>query len=130
MHYVKNAFPEIFKDSGNVTTQLDAAASIQSLNQAQRNELERMASQFNDQYWALCESMIEIEESAAFAGKSEGMMPKGRIKRQINESKLRFERSELNDRIRMRLRMVLTNNQIKEVPGLRPSVTASAEKQY
>jgi hypothetical protein len=56
-----------------------------------------------------------------------GMMSKEDVHRRVQLETLRFERKELNDRIRMRLRMVLSKDQIKEVPGLRPSVTAASE---
>jgi hypothetical protein len=56
------------------------------------------------------------------------MMSKEDMQRQLQLDSLRFERTELNDRIRMRLRMVLNEEQIKQVPGLPPTVTAIAEK--
>ncbi len=54
-------------------------------------------------------------------------MNKEDIHRQLRLETLHFERKELNDRIRMRLRMVLQENQVKDVPGLRPSVAAANE---
>ncbi len=128
MHFVKVAYPEIFKDKGDVTTLLAAANAIPSLNAFQQGELSRMQEQYRDQYWNLCESMISINEAAALQENDGKMITKGAIKQQIDEEKLRFKRSELNDRMRMRLRMILNEDQIKHVPGLRPTVTASAEK--
>ena len=91
-------------------------------------EIARMASQYAQEYWNICESMISVNEEAAFAESTGRIMSQGDMKRSIIEEKLRFQRSELNDRVRMRLRMTLNEDQVKEVPGLRLTVTAAAEK--
>ena len=124
MHYVKVAFPKIFKDTGNAKTILAAAGTIPTLDPAQQGEIARMGEQYRQQYWDLCESMITLNEAAVLEESDGRMITQAGIKRRIDEEKLRFERSELNDRIRMRLRMTLNEDQIKNVPGLRPTVTA------
>jgi hypothetical protein len=126
-HFVKIAYPKVFSDTGKATTMLTAAEGISTLNPAQKGELSRLSEQYQAEYWNLCEQMIEMEEAEAMEETGEKMVSRTSIKRQIDGEKLRFERSELNDRIRMRLRMVLNEDQIKHVPGLRPTVTASAE---
>jgi hypothetical protein len=127
MHYVKVAFPKIFKDTGNAKTILAAAGAIPTLDPAQQGEIARMGEQYRQQYWDLCESMIALNEAAVLQESDGRMITQASIKRRIDEEKLRFERSELNDRIRMRLRMTLNEDQIKNVPGLRPTVTARVE---
>jgi len=127
-HFVKVAYPHIFKDKGEVTTILEAANAISSLDSAQQGELARMQEQYRHQYWNLCESMIAMNEAAAVQQGDGRFVTQGGIKNKIDEEKLRFKRSELNDRIRMRLRMVLHEDQIKHVPGLRPTVTVSAQE--
>ena len=128
MRYVKVAYPRIFKDTGDATTMLKAAQAIATLNPQQQGEITRMESQYAKEYWSICESMIAINEEAAFAESTGKLMSQGDMKRSIDEEKLRFQRSELNDRVRMRLRMTLNEDQVKEVPGLRLTVTAAAEK--
>jgi len=127
MHYVKVAFPKIFKDTGNAKTILAAAGAIPTLDPAQQGEIARMEEQYRQQYWDLCESMIALNEAGVLQESDGRMITQASIKRMIDEEKLRFERSELNDRIRMRLRMTLNEDQIKNVPGLRPTVTARVE---
>ena len=128
MRFVKAAYPRIFKDKGDAATMLKAAQAIPTLNPQQLGEIARMASQYAQEYWNICESMISINEEAAFAESTGRIMSQGDMKRSIIEEKLRFQRSELNDRVRMRLRMTLNEDQVKEVPGLRLTVTAAAEK--
>ena len=52
------------------------------------------------------------------------MLNQADIQREIQKETFRFERSELYDRVQMRLRLILNDDQIKKVPGLRPSADA------
>ena len=128
MEFVQKAYPDVFSKSADITTMLAAATGIQSLNPQQSGLIENLAMTYRTDYWNLCEAMIENHQSNATAKTSNQMMSKEDVHRQLKLEALRFERTELNDRIRMRLRMVLSEEQIKHVPGLRPTVTASAEK--
>ena len=54
-------------------------------------------------------------------------MDKEEIHRKLQLETLRFQRKELNDLMQMRLRMVLNEEQVKDVPGLRPTVATGKE---
>ena len=128
MEYVQKAYPDVFRKSADITTMLAAASEIQSLNPQQSGQIENLANTYRTDYWNLCEAMIQNHKSNAEAKSGNQMMSKEDMQRQLQLDSLRFERTELNDRIRMRLRMVLNEEQIKQVPGLPPTVTAIAEK--
>ena len=127
IEFVKKAYPDVFTKSSDVTSMLTAASAIQNLNQSQKSTLDTLSSTYRYDYWNLCEAMIENHQSNASAKGGEGYMDKEDIHRALNLETLRFKRKELNDRIRMRLRMVLNVDQIKDVPGLRPSVSTVKE---
>jgi len=127
MEFVSKAYPDVFKKSADLTKMLTAANAISSLDASQQSQLETLKSKYRYDYWNLCESMIENHRSNAAAKSGEEFMNKEDIHRQLRLETLHFERKELNDRIRMRLRMVLQENQVKDVPGLRPSVAAANE---
>ncbi len=127
MEFVKKAYPDVFKKGLDVTTMLQAAKAIQGLTPAQQSQLDSLASSYQYDYWNLCESMIENHQSNASADSGKNMMSKEDIHRQLQLETLRFERRELNDRMQMRLRMILLEDQFKEVPGLRPSVATADE---
>jgi hypothetical protein len=127
MEFVKKAYPDVFKKGSDVTTMLQAAQAIQNLDASQQSQLDTLASSYRYDYWNLCEAMIENHQSNASANSGENMMSKEDIHRQLRLEALRFERKELNDRMQMRLRMVLNQEQIKDVPGLRPSVSTASE---
>ncbi len=68
--------------------------------------------------------MIENHQLTASAKSGTNLVNKEEIDRQLELESLRFKRKELSDRLQMRLRMILTEDQVKEVPGLRPTVGA------
>jgi len=106
---------------------LTAANTIPDLDTSQRSKLATITTAYRTDNWELCEAMINNHKSNASAKSGEGMMNKEDVHRRLRLETLRFERKELNDRLRMRLRMVLQEDQIKEVPGLHPSVATANE---
>ncbi len=127
MEFVSKAYPDVFKKSSDLTKMLTAANEISSLDASQQTQLETLTSKYRYDYWNICESMIENHQSNAAAKSGDEFMNKEDIHRQLRLETLRFERKELNDRLCMRLRMVLNEEQVKEVPNLRPSVAAADE---
>jgi hypothetical protein len=127
MEFVSKAYPDVFKKSSDLTKMLTAANEISSLDASQQTQLETLTSKYRYDYWNICESMIENHQSNATAKSGDEFMNKEDIHRQLRLETLRFERKELNDRLCMRLRMVLNEEQVKEVPNLRPSVAAADE---
>ena len=125
--FVKKAYPDVFKKGSDLTILLTAANTIPDLDTSQRSKLATITTAYRTDYWELCEAMINNHKSNASAKSGEGMMNKEDVHRQLRLETLRFERKELNDRLRMRLRMVLQEDQIKEVPGLHPSVATANE---
>jgi hypothetical protein len=125
--FVKKAYPDILKKDADLTTMLTAAIAIPSIDKTQASQLKELATSYRSDYWNLCEAMIKNHQENA-TSKSDGeFLNKEDMHRQLRLERLRFQRKELNDRIRMRLRMVLNEDQIKDVPGLRPSVAAVNE---
>jgi hypothetical protein len=127
MEFVSKAYPDVFKKGSDLTTMLTAAKAIGALETSQTSKLASITDAYRSEYWAICESMINNHKSNASAKGGDGMMSKEDIKRKLRLETLRFDRKELNDRLRMRLRMVLNEEQIKDVPELRPSVAAASE---
>jgi len=127
MEFVQKAYPDVFKKGSDITTMLTTARAIPNLDATQQSTLETLSSQYRYDYWNLCEAMIENHQSNATASSSEGFMGKEDVHRQLQLETLRFQRRELNDRMQMRLRMVLLEDQIKDVPGLRPTVATGKE---
>lgn len=125
VEFVKKAYPDVFKDKMDATTMIAAASAIQDLDASQQSRIEELSSSYRYDYWDICEKMIENHQESASAKSSEKLMNQEDMHRAIQLETLKFERKELNDRARMRLRMVLNEEQVKQVPGLRPSVSAA-----
>lgn len=120
--FVKRAYPRIFDEDKDLSTMLSAANEIPKLDSAQRGLLDRLGSDYQSSYWEICERMIDLRSSESQAAPANGFFSQADAKRELEIERLRFQQSELNDRLQMRLRMVLTEDQVKAIPGLRPSV--------
>ena len=127
MKFVNKAYPDVFRKSSDISTMLASALAIQTLNAEQKSKIETLAEKYRNDFWNLCELMIENHQSNAAAKSGDSMVSKEDTYRQLQLETLRFDRKELNDRVQMRLRMILGEDQIKVVPGLRPTVTASVD---
>lgn len=125
MEFVKKTYPDVFEDKLEATKLITAASSIKNLELVQQNKLEELATSYRYDYWNICEAMIENHQENASAKSADKLMNQEDMKRALKLETLKFERKELNDRVRMRLRMVLNEDQIKHVPGLRPSVASA-----
>ena len=124
MEFVKQAYPDVFDKSADATKFVTAALVIPSLESSQKSKLEDLASTYRFNYWDICEKMIENHQLTASAKRGTNLVNKEEIDRQLELESLRFKRKELSDRLQMRLRRILTEDQVKEVPGLRPTVGA------
>ena len=131
MKYVRTAYPDIFKDSRDASTMLTAALAIQGIETSQQSSLEHLSASYKYDYWNLSEEMVKNRQSDGDTDRGEKFFTQEDMRREIQLETLRFERRELNDRVRMRLRMILDVDQIKDVPGLHASIAAArdAEKQ-
>ena len=125
--FVKKAYPEVFQQSSDATPMLTVAQSLPTLNQIQIGKLDSLSNDYRYDFWNISEAMIATHQLSASAESGDGMMNKGDIDRMLSLETLRFQRRELKNRIEMRLRMILNEDQIKEVPGLRPSVAPASE---
>lgn len=119
--FVNQAYPDVFSSGKDASTMLAAASAIQSLDTTQQSKIDKLTERYRYDYWDLCERMIQNHETNATADSGEGLFNQEDMRRELQKETLKFERSELYDRVQMRLRLILNDDQIKDVPGLRPS---------
>ena len=125
LEYVKRAYPDVFKDKKDATDLIDAASQTQMIDASQQNKIEELANSHRYSYWELCEKMIKNYQDAIHETKDNPELVKKENERKLELMNLRHERSELNDLARMQLRLILTDNQIDAVPGLKKSAEGS-----
>lgn len=121
-HFIKAAYPGILNDDDDLSVMLAAAAAIPGLSPQQKGEVNRLSERYRSDWWSISEQMIENRRNAAMSeeDRGEGMFTKADAQKALEDARLDFARSELNDRLRMRLRMLLSVDQGKKVPGLGP----------
>lgn len=127
--YRRAAFPDVFRDAGSVEKYLDNALALDSISPDQRNSLIDLQAEYIPSYDELCMTMLNLSRRAPasrFTGDSEGW----RKYQEFNDrmQKLNFERRELNSRALLRLRQILTAEQMEAMGGL-PEVVETTNDQ-
>ena len=132
--YYQAAFPSVYSDRRSAERQIEAAMQLPSLTGPQRAELTDVAAEFRGAYDELCLKMVEAQmaplgstsqesrdrgRAAGGPGAGPGNPDWQRMQEQRNEmERLRFSRNELNEKARLRMRGVLNEQQVTQVPGL------------
>ncbi len=113
--YNSAAYPEIFRDERSAEKALQGALALPDLAEHQRESINELAAKYLDDFFAICDQMVALRRERDF-DMFGGQMPKKEdIDREIVLEKMRFDRNELSARARMRLTMVLTDEQAKVI---------------
>ena len=128
MVFIREAYPDVFRSADDASQMIAIALTLPSLTPEQMSQLKQYSEQYRFDYWNLCEDMIRLYESNAEAQtQSNAWMNQQDMQREIEKETLRFQRKELYDRAQLMLRMILNDDQIKDIPGLRPSADNAAK---
>lgn len=117
--YNHAAFPQVYDDPQSAERQIVQALQIESLTANQRTQLSEIASEFHAEHETLCDQMALIERDSD--GSLFDFDERRRMEaeeRQQELEKLRFDRTELNEKTRRRLQTVLSEDQARQVSGL------------
>ena len=104
---------------------IHAASEIEGLNVIQQSKLEELSNSFRYEYWELSEKMIKNYQEAIVETNDNPELVQQESDRKTALKALRNDRSELNDLARMRLRLILNDDQIEKVARLNRSVAGS-----
>ncbi|MCH2149847.1 MAG: hypothetical protein MK095_10490, partial [Phycisphaerales bacterium] len=121
--YEQKAFPDVFDDDSIANEQIDSVMGMESLTSQQRMDIGDLTLDYRGEYRTLTERMLE--QVRARQKREQSWPPDAdAMKSYMKMETLRFQREQLNERIRIMMEMVLTDQQIAEVPGLgRPAAT-------
>jgi hypothetical protein len=105
--YQRARHPEVFADPEGLESVLRDALALDDLTGDQRRRLGELIAEHQSMYEDLCEQMVAVRESLETSGRDRGRGGGGG-----NEmERLRFERRELNDKGRRRLRSIMSDEQ-------------------
>ncbi|MDG2291952.1 MAG: hypothetical protein P8L37_04775, partial [Phycisphaerales bacterium] len=115
--YEQKAFPDVFDDDSIANEQIDSVMGMESLTSQQRMDIGDLTLDYRGEYRTLTERMLE--QVRARQKREQSWPPDAdAMKSYMKLETLRFQREQLNERIRIMMEMVLTDQQIAEVPGL------------
>ena len=116
--YDRVAFRNLFDDPRSAEPLLGSALELPDLTAEQREALAESALGYRADYDAVSERMVAVMREASEAGEDRGRNWQRRLERRNKLEKLRFDRGELNERTRRRLRAILNEHQIERIGGL------------
>lgn len=113
-------YPNVYKDETSAATEVDRALQLPDLNDERRVRVSAIAAEYRSAYQGYCDQMMAMQEAVLPPGMGMEQADWQEFqKRQDAMARLKFERSELSERIRGKLREVLTPEQIERVGGLK-----------
>ncbi|MBL9147225.1 MAG: hypothetical protein JNM94_00885 [Phycisphaerae bacterium] len=116
--YDKAAFPSIFNDPRTALPFLDRASALPDLTPDQRARLDSVRAEYERDYFDACRRMVRRNPSPPKASNDPSAVYREYAARQNERMKVQFERDERSARAVSQVRRVLTDEQIKQVPGL------------
>ena len=115
--YEQKAFPDVFEDDSIADEQIAAVMNMESLTPQQRMDIGDLTLDYRSDYRDLTDRMVE--QVRVRQTREQSWPPDGdAMKSYMKIESLRFQREQLNERIRIMMEMLLTDQQIAEVPGL------------
>ncbi len=119
--YNRLAFPDVYADDRSVLGAFNTARALPDLPAPQQSSIRELAGEYRSAYHALCEQMIDVNRSfepQLLAEMNRGAQRRLSAKRSDELDRLRFQRDELSDKMRQRLRVLLNEDQLARVRGL------------
>ena len=129
--YNEKRYPTVYPDRDNADKVFDRVVVIRDLTDEQRNKLDAIMMQHNQQHDALSQELIDIERANQGPQPWESDMPDEDQmaewqRQQMRAAVVRYDRTEMNESTRRAIRAVLTQDQAARVPGLDVERVAAA----
>jgi hypothetical protein len=118
--WLRAVAPQAYRDGRDAMTTLDAARALPDVTDAQRAQIDALRGEQAARHRELCDRLagIAVTESAgpSMAPGNDRKSKKKEPRASMQDT--RFERSELNARSLRRLKSILTEGQVREIPAL------------
>ncbi|MFO0873838.1 MAG: hypothetical protein U0575_07685 [Phycisphaerales bacterium] len=116
--YNRAAFPTVYGDKRSAGTLIERARNLGDLGEQQTKDLAALDDEFMPAYEAIADKMVEIQREGANPIGGETADWQAWQERQNKIARLRFERDEVSMKAVRKLKQILTEEQIKRIPGL------------
>ncbi|MHC5001490.1 MAG: hypothetical protein ACYTJ0_00030 [Planctomycetota bacterium] len=112
--YEKRAFPDEFEDSRSAAPRLRAALELPDLTADQRSAIAQISAEFQGEHERLSREMVAVRMNSAGGDRMDWQQ---RVDGQRRVERLRSERDDLNEKSLVRLRSVLSDEQLARLQG-------------
>lgn len=109
--YNRRSFPDIFNDPKSVRHIIDAVLAQEDLTPAQRMAIQEIALEYRSRYQELSNQMVDLKISQPVPGNDDNIGRRNfqaMQQRQRGMEKIRFDRNDLSDKTRNRIRTALS----------------------
>lgn len=115
--YDKASYPEVFRDDSSLDRIFEQLIALETITPAERQSMESMVFDHRSQYRELTDEMLTLAKARSSKTTSwppnEDMMDSW-----MKSEQLKYQRSELNNRTRTRLQLMLGDERAVEIHGL------------
>lgn len=116
--YEEAAYPGIFRDELSAMPFIEKASGFSDLTADQRARIDALRSDYGAAYLEFCRRMIPAREEAGAATSKPEERFADQMRRGQEAAKVRFERDERSARAVSQLQRILTDDQLRRIPGL------------
>jgi len=119
--YNRLAFPDVYADGRSALGAFNTALALPDLSVPQQSSIKELAGEYRSAYSALCDERIQTNRSFEQKMQAEdGRRAHWELSSERSDAldRLRFQRDELSDKMRQRLRVLLNEEQRTRVRGL------------
>jgi len=121
--YQQEAFPEVYEDDLGIDDAVTAVRNLNDLSMPQGEQIEDVVNEYRTEFSRLSERMVQLRRQRDFNFSAMQMPSQDVIQGEIELERLRFDRREAGSRAILKLRLILSTEQIarsnlRELPTL------------
>jgi len=121
------SYPVVYEDPHAMTDHLLASSRLEDLDEATRGSIHELQTEYDQQYNQYCLQLVEVfENMPSFRGVGFSMdHVEEHEKKKREADRIRFQRDDYSDKVRDKLRNLLTEEQVAAIGGLKPATTTT-----
>jgi len=121
------SYPMVYQDPHSMTDLLLASSRLEELDEPTRGSIHELQTEYDRQYNQYCSQLVEVfQDMPSIRGVGFSMDHLEEHEKMRREAeRIRFQRDDYSDKVRDRLRNMLTEEQIAAIGGLKPATTTT-----
>ncbi|MEM7230328.1 MAG: hypothetical protein AAF432_16100, partial [Planctomycetota bacterium] len=115
--YNEIAFPDLYREASEINSRVTRVLRFEDLLPHQRQSIMQASSEFRDQFERMTRALVDMRRERSSEQVFFEMPSREFIEREISMERLQFDRREVAERTRERIRLLLTDDQRARLSG-------------